>query len=277
MKGFVLALCQLQVGMNKEENLQRAREMVVQAVQKGAQLVVLPEMFQCPYDGKYFPSFAEEIPGGETTRFLIELARELGIYLCGGSIPEQGTDGIYNTSLLLDPEGKISLKHRKIHLFDIDVPGGITFRESDTLQAGDQLGVLETPLGRLGLMICYDIRFPELVRLLALQGAEMILLPAAFNRITGPPHWELTLRARALDNQVFVVGVSPARNDTASYVAYGHSLVADPWGKVVVEGGEGEELILVTIDGEELEKVRENLPLLQHRREDLYQLSFLGL
>lgn len=269
-----VAICQLKVGSNKGENLKKAGEMIEKAAYRGAQLVVLPEMFNCPYDGSYFPSFAEDIPNGRTYTFLQEMAIKQKIILCGGSIPEKGEDGIYNTALLFQEDGALLLKHRKIHLFHIDIPGGITFRESDTLKAGKDLQVAETSLLPLGLLICYDVRFPEAVRILALKGAQLLIIPGAFNLTTGPPHWSLLLRSRALDNQIFMVGASPARDGKAPYVAYGHSIITDPWGEVVAEGGEGEEILEASIDTKRIQEIRRGLPLLQNRREDLYGFFF---
>lgn len=265
-----VAICQMRVGPNKDENLKKAEEMIKKAASKGARLVILPEMFNCPYESSLFPSFAEEVPGGRTSTSLQELSLKEKIILCGGSIPERGEDGIYNTSLLFSERGEILLKHRKMHLFDIHIPGEITFRESDTLKAGKTLDVVDTSLGRIGLLICYDLRFPEASRILTLKRAQIILIPGAFNTVTGPPHWRLLLQCRALDNQVYMVGASPARNYEASYKAYGHSIITNPWGDVLIEGGEGEEILTASLDLKILESTRERLPLLLHRREELY-------
>lgn len=269
-----VSVCQMRVVASKEENLKRAREMIKEAAKRGARLVILPEMFNCPYESSLFPAYAEEIPHGRTTSSLQEIAAQEKIILCSGSIPERGEDGVYNTSLLIDEEGHILMKHRKMHLFDIDVPGGITFRESDTLKAGNGLEVVSTSICKMGLAICYDIRFPETIRILALKGAHLILIPGAFNMVTGPPHWKLLLRCRALDNQVFLIGAAPARDEEGPYVAYGHSLVVDPWGDVLKEGGSDQEILEASLDLKRIDSVRRNLPLLSHRREDLYQINF---
>ena len=145
--------------------------------------------------------------------------------------------------------------------------------ESDVLTPGEDFTTFDTPWGKLGLMICYDIRFPELARLLALQGAKGIIVPAAFNMTTGPAHWELSFRARALDNQLYMAGIAPARDNSASYVAWGHTISTDPWGRVLIQLEEKEEIAFVEWDLEYLEKVRRELPLLKHRRTDLYRLT----
>ncbi|WP_304509711.1 carbon-nitrogen hydrolase family protein [Anaerotignum sp.] len=267
-----LALIQMQVKNTPEENLLKAKELLKKAVQEKIDLAVFPEMFACPYDNSCFPRFAMD----KDDTFLAEignLALEYGIYIVAGSVPEKFKKNIYNTSFVFDPKGHRIASHRKMHLFDINVEGGQRFMESDVLTPGDDFTTFDTPWGKLGLIICYDIRFPELARLLALQGAKGIIVPAAFNMTTGPAHWELTFRARALDNQLYMAGVAPARDTTASYVAWGHTISTDPWGKVLIELEEKEEIAFVEWDLEYLEKVRRELPLLKHRRTDLYRLT----
>ena len=203
------------------------------------------------------------------------IAKELGVYLAGGSVPEREGDAIYNTCYLFSPQGEELARHRKVHLFDIDVPGGQRFMESDTLTAGDQITVVDTPLGKLGIAICFDIRFSELFRVMGDKGAQLILIPAAFNMTTGPVHWSLAFRMRALDNQCFIAGCSPARDETASYVAYGHSLVSDPWGNLLTEFDEKAGVQVVTIDLADLDKYRAQIPILAGRRTDLYRTEAL--
>jgi predicted amidohydrolase len=159
-----------------------------------------------------------------------------------------------------------------MHLFDIDVSGGQRFRESDTLSPGGQITVVETTFGKIGVAICYDLRFPELARLMALQGATILAYPGAFNMTTGPAHWEILFRTRALDNQVYVLGCAPARNETAGYISYGHSIAVSPWGKTVAQLDAREDCLLTELDLDEVERVRRELPLLQHRRTDVYKL-----
>jgi omega-amidase len=211
-----VGMCQFLVIDDKAANLKTAAKAVDDAVAQGAKLVILPESMNCPYSNDSFPSYAEAIPGGETTAALSALAKRHGIMLVGGSIPERGDDGaIYNTAIIFDAEGELVAKHRKVHLFDIDIPGRQAFKESNTLTGGDDATVVETPWPglKLGVGICYDIRFPEYSQLLCQQmGATMLVFPGAFNTTTGPLHWKLLLRARAVDNQCFVAAVSPARS-----------------------------------------------------------------
>ncbi len=268
---FRIGICQMTVTDSKDANLIKAEEMIRQAGSENCRIVVLPEMFNCPYENKSFPVFAEEFPG-PTTEKLSSLAGELGVYIFGGSIPELHDGSIYNTSFIFDRRGHMIGKHRKIHLFDIDIEGGIRFKESDTLERGNQVTVVDTEYGKIGTAICYDMRFPELMRLMVLKGAEIIIVPAAFNTTTGPAHWEVTLRARALDNQVYYIAASPARNLNASYHAYGHSALVNPWGEIVSQADEKETIIYGEIDMKYIRKIRTELPLLQHRRTDLYEL-----
>ncbi|MCD8132778.1 MAG: carbon-nitrogen hydrolase family protein [Clostridiales bacterium] len=235
-------------------------------------LVALPEMFQCPYENAQFPSYAEP-EGGETWQFCSGLARQNGVYLSAGTIPEAADGRIYNTAYVFDRAGRQIAKYRKTHLFDIDIRDGQHFRESDTLTAGDEMVVFDTEFGKMGICICYDLRFPELSRLMTDAGARLILCPAAFNMTTGPMHWELLFRQRAVDNQVFLVGTSPARDEHASYQAWGHSIIVDPWGRVLTEMDETEQVKVTEIDLSVVDEVREQLPLLKHRRSDLYELQ----
>jgi predicted amidohydrolase len=268
-----IAVCQVKVTEDKEKNLLIAREMIREAAGKGAELVVLPEMFNCPYEGRQFARFAEEYPDGVTVKTLALLAKENQVFLVGGSIPEKAGDKIYNTSFIFDQQGQVVGFHRKVHLFDVDLPGGLRFYESETLGAGESITVVDSPWGKIGVAICYDVRFPELARRMVDLGARMLIVPAAFNLTTGPAHWHSLLKIRAVDNQVFVIGASPARDETAGYVAYGHSLIVDPWGDILGEAGVGEEIIYGRIDFAKVDTVREQLPLLRHRRHDLYQLK----
>lgn len=275
MRKFKVAVCQMTVEEGKTENLQRAEAMLRKAVEDfNPEILVLPEMFNCPYANDYFPSYAEEYPG-ESTIILSRLAKELKVYIVGGSIPEREKDKIYNTSFVFDPEGSLVARHRKMHLFDIDIEGGISFKESDTLGSGREVTVFQTPFCKIGLAICYDMRFPELMRLLAEKGAEVVVVPAAFNMTTGPAHWDSLIKVRALDNQLYFVAASPARNLKAVYHAYGHSSIVNPWGEVVVRGGAEEEIICGEVDLDYVDKIRNQLPLLKHRRRDVYELKEL--
>ncbi len=204
---------------------------------------------------------------------LLEVAKAHNVFLVGGSIPETEGDKVYNTCVVVGPDGSILAKHRKVHLFDIDVPGRITFKESDTLTGGDSLTVVATPWGfKLGVGICYDIRFPELAMIMRQRGCKLLLYPGAFNLTTGPAHWELLQRARAVDNQLYVAAVSPARNPASGYQAWGHTTVVNPWGEVVVTTGHDPALVVAELDFAALEETRRNIPTAQQKRLDLYTM-----
>lgn len=267
-----LALCQMNVIDDKKANLDEASSMIARSMEKNADFIILPEMFNCPYSNDKFIEYGEEEHESITLNTIAELARENDVYILAGSIPERENDKLYNTSYLFDRNGKIISKHRKMHLFDIDVKDKITFKESDVLTAGDDFTVVDTEFGKIGIGICYDVRFVELARIMAENGASILFYPGAFNQTTGPAHWELLFRSRALDNQVFCIGVAPALNEDASYHSYGHSIVTNPWGEVITQAGEKEELIICEIDLSEIKKVREELPVLKNKRKDLYEV-----
>lgn len=271
MSKIKLALCQMNVIDDKEKNLKKASSMIASASKK-ADFIVLPEMFNCPYSNDKFIEYGEEEKDSPTLNKISSLAHENNIYILAGSIPEKEDDKLFNTSYLFDRQGNIIAKHRKMHLFDIDVKDKITFKESDVLTAGDEFTIANTEFGKIGIGICYDIRFPELARVMVENGASILFYPGAFNMTTGPAHWELLFRSRALDNQVFCIGVAPALNKDASYHSYGHSIVANPWGEVMAQASQKEEMIFCEIDLDEIKKVREELPLLKNKREDLYEV-----
>jgi predicted amidohydrolase len=272
-KSFKLAVCQMKVVDDKTDNLRRSVEQINASAGNGAELVVLPEMFNCPYDNQKFNEYAEKRRNSRTLKKMSTAAQENQIYLVAGSIPELDNGKIYNTSFIFNQHGDIIGSHRKLHLFDIDVPNSITFRESDTLTPGSEITIIDTNLTRLGVVICYDIRFPELIRLMALEGVELLVVPGAFNMTTGPAHWKTLIRSRAIDNQIFLAAASPAQDDKASYVAYGHSMIAGPWGEVLSEARAGEEIIYADIRLKRIDDVRRELPVLYNRREDIYELK----
>ena len=243
------------------ENMRAVRDMLDSYVGDAPDLILLPEIFTCPYDNSCFPVFAQE-DGGEVCTFLSGIAARRHCYLIGGSVPERDADGkIYNTSYIYDRGGALIGKHRKIHLFDIDVPGGQYFKESDVLTRGERATVFYTEFGKMVVCICFDIRFPDLFLQMRKAGVRMVFVPAAFNMTTGPAHWETLFRSRALDQQIYVLGCSPARDEDASYVAYGHSILTDPWGRVLEELDEKEGLLSARIDFAHLEAVRQQIPL----------------
>ncbi|MDO5131969.1 MAG: carbon-nitrogen hydrolase family protein [Eubacteriales bacterium] len=267
-----IALLQMGARPEKARSIAVARELIEEAAREKADLAVLPEMFNCPYQTENFPVYAEE-EGGPCWQAMAEAAGASGIYLAAGSMPERDAAGrVYNTCYVFDRAGKQIGKHRKMHLFDIDVKGGQQFRESDTLSAGSTVDTFDTEFGRFGLEICYDIRFPELARLTAEAGALAIFVPGAFNMTTGPAHWELSFRARALDNQVFMVGCSQARQ-AGGYVSWGHSIITDPWGNVAAQMDEKEGILVHEIDLARVREIREQLPFLKQRRTDVYSLE----
>ncbi len=272
-----VSLLQMKTLPSPEENIIKIKSMLKQAKKAGADMAVLPEMCACPYENSAFVQFAMPSNSPFLTE-IAESAKELGLYVVAGSVPEQEKGKIYNTSFVYNPKGECIARHRKVHLFDINVKGGQYFMESDTFTPGKKATTFDTPWGRFGLMICYDIRFPELARITSrptdpYKDTVGIIVPAAFNMTTGPAHWELSFRMRALDNQVFMIGCAPARNMNSSYHAWGHSIVTDPWGSVVAQLEEQEDILTVELDFERVSAVREQLPLLKHRRTDLYRIE----
>lgn len=259
-KSFRVIALQKKTYASPGENIDAVKKLLDSYEGPGADFVVLPEIFTCPYDNRCFPEFAE-CGEGVTYRFLSDLAQKRKAYVVGGSIPEFADGKIYNTSYIFDRKGGLIGKHRKIHLFDIDVKGGQYFKESDVLSPGREITVFDTEFGRMGVCICFDIRFPDLFIRMREAGAKMVFIPAAFNMTTGPAHWETLFRSRALDQQVFVLGCSPARDEGASYVAYGHSILTDPWGSVVCELGPEEGILSAQIDLERVDSVRRQIPL----------------
>lgn len=266
-----VAMIQMHVEEDKLKNIANASEFVKKAKEQGADITILPEMFNCPYKTSNFPVFAEK-EGGECYRLLSDVAKTHGIYLVAGTMPEKDAEGkVYNTSYAFDRKGQKIGKHRKMHLFDIDVKGGQYFKESETLSAGNEATVFETEFGKMGLAICYDFRFPELARLMVEEGAKVIIVPAAFNMTTGPAHWEVMFRSRAIDNQVYTIGIAPARDVNSCYTSYGNSIMVSPWGEVILRMDEKEGISTGTLDLDYVEKVREELPLLIQRRKDIYK------
>ena len=272
MTKIKLALCQMNVIDDKKSNIEKASSMIADGIDNNADFIILPEMFNCPYSNDKFIEYAEEEKDSYTLNKISKLAEANNVYILAGSIPERENDKIFNTSYLFDKKGNIIAKHRKMHLFDIDVKDKITFKESDVLTAGDEFTIADTEFGKIGIGICYDVRFVELARIMVENGAMILFYPGAFNMTTGPAHWELLFRARALDNQVFCVGVAPALNTDASYHSYGHSIVTNPWGEVISQADEKEGLIICEIDLSEIKKIREEIPLLKNKRNDLYEV-----
>ena len=273
-----IACLQLDVKQDKYENIERLAEIMLEGFSSGGELegtdiVCLPEMWNCPYKTELFSEYAEpELD--DSWLAMSTLARKNNVYLVGGSVPELDEQGrIYNSCYVFNRKGEQIGKHRKVHLFDIYAHGEVVFRESETLTGGEGFGCFDTEWGKMGVNICFDIRFPESARLLALDGAKVIFNPASFNMTTGPAHWETGFRQRAIENQLYMVGAATARNPEMGYIGYGHSIVTDPWGDVVMQLDEKPGIGRCSIDLEYEEKVRAKLPLLSARRTDVYEVK----
>jgi len=264
---YIAAAVQMLATDDKKANLKEAEHWIRQAAAIGARLVVLPEVFIWRGNKKLEREFAEPIPGPTATA-VAALARDLRIYLLAGSILEaiSGSNRAYNTSLFFDPSGALLASYRKIHLFDVDLASGVSLRESDTRAHGLDVVVVPIELGKMGLSVCYDLRFPELYRGLADQGAELIFVPSAFTAFTGQAHWEALLRARAIENQVYVIAADQFGKNANGFECHGHSMIIDPWGTILAELPVGPGLITAEIDLDFLAKVRAELPALTHRK-----------
>lgn len=272
MNSIKVASLQLEVKQDKYDNIEQLAEILGSGRTEGADFISLPEMWNCPYVAKLFPEYAEP-EQGDTWLAMSTLARKNNAYLVGGSIPEVDSEGrVYNTCYVFDRSGRQIGKHRKVHLFDIYAHGQQVFRESDTLTAGDSFDTFETEFCTMAVNICFDIRFPESSRIPALAGARVIFNPAAFNMTTGPVHWQLGFRQRAIENQIYMVGTSSARFPESGYTAYGHSIITDPWGQVVMEMDEKPGVTVTELDLGQIDRIRAKLPLLAARRTDIYEV-----
>ena len=267
-----IAICQLRTETDRTETMLKTKAMVSEAASKGADFVVLPEMFNTPYSREYFKKFAG-LGHKETVEQLSAWAKELKIYLIGGSVPELDEDGkIYNTCFIFDRDGKEIARHRKIHLFDVELPG-LRVRESATFAPGSDITVFETEYGTMGCAVCFDLRFPELFRAMQQRGAKLVFLPAQFSTTTGPKYWEPMLKARAFDYQYYMVGAGAARYVGFNYEAHGHSAIIDPSGAVMCMAGEGEEILYADVDLEYVDEYRAQLPTSKLMRTDVYRLA----
>lgn len=264
---FLAAAVQMLAGDDKAANLAEAERWIRVAAAQGARVVALPEVFIWRGVKRQERENAEAIPGA-TSEYLSRLARDLGIYLLGGSILEEisGTPKAYNTSLLFDPLGKLLASYRKIHLFDVDLADGTSLRESATREFGSGVVAVSTEICTMGLSVCYDLRFPELYRALVAKGARLIFVPSAFTAYTGQAHWETLLRARAIENQVYIIAPGQFGTSANTFETYGHSMIVNPWGKVIAVLPDGPGIIMAEIDLDYLSKVRAELPALDHRK-----------
>jgi deaminated glutathione amidase len=262
------AAVQLQSTNDRDRNLAAADRLTRAAAADGAELVVLPERLDLRGSAQDYAAGAETLEGGRPLEWATQLARELGIDLVAGSIAErrEGHERVANTSIHVGPDGELKAVYRKIHMFDVEV-GGVEYRESEHSEPADEIVLSETSNGtKLGLTICYDLRFPELYRILALKGARIVTVPANFTRVTGQAHWEVLLRARAIENQVFVIAPGQGRGPGPEGDSYGNSMIVDPWGEILARaGGEGESFVAADLDLARQDEVREKLPSLANR------------
>jgi predicted amidohydrolase len=263
---FQAAVVQLRASADKLANLDKAGRFIAAAAGDGAKLVALPEMFNLYGPFESIVPEAESVPGPTSDR-LSAWAAQHAIFLVGGSFAERDeTAGkARNTSLLFAPDGRMIGRYSKVHLFDIDLPGRVTSKESEWIAPGTSTTTTATALARIGQAICYDLRFPELFRRLSSDGAEVIVVPSAFTHTTGRDHWEVLVRARAIENQCYVLAANQCGEPAPGMRTYGHSLIVDPWGRTLSSLAEEEGYSLAEIDIDALAKVRAQLPALAHR------------
>ncbi len=264
-----VACVQLRGGADKADTWGRAEKLVEQAAGEGARMVVLPEKWNAIGDAAVLRGAAEEIPGGDTSRLLSEWAHRLGVTIVGGSITESHDGVLSNTCPVFGPDGALLARYRKIHMFDVEV-GGQVYRESETETAGDRPEVVETEGWRVGLTVCYDVRFPELYRQETLMGADVITVPAAFTMFTGKDHWELLLRARAVENQLYIVAANQWSSFAPGKQTYGRSMIIDPWGVLLAVAPDADCVISADLDRERMERIRRELPSLANRQPHAY-------
>lgn len=270
MENFKAGIVQMNSGPDVEENMRAVREYTAYAAAEGAKFIMFPETVD--YIGKQMGKHGERIPG-YVTRFFAGLARQYGVYLHCGSITEATPGGLpFNTSLLFSPDGQIRALYRKIHLFDVGLEDGPSYLESAEIAPGSEIVVTEPYFASLGLSICYDIRFPELYRLQAANGAEVFCVAANFTRETGEKHWETLLRARAVENTAYVLAAGQC-GVKASFEAYGHSMIIDPFGEILAEAGEEPGVLIAVLSSERLMQARMSIPSLAGRRTDVYRLE----
>ena len=264
-----IAVAQMDSTGDRSENLRKMKEMTAEASENGADVILFPE--HADFLGKPMAQYAESDHGhvaGELSR----MAADNGIYLHCGSIPESSeNDRPYNTSLFFDRGGQLVAKYRKIHLFEVGMTDGPRVNESEVISAGDQIVVADTDFGRVGFTVCYDLRFPELFHALADRGAELIFIPADFTAATGKDHWEVLLRARAIENTCYIAAANQI-GEKPDFASYGHSMILDPWGRILAQQEHPEGLIYADFDTDVLEKIRKQMPSLKNARPDLWQM-----
>lgn len=263
-----VALCQMNSRADVAANDATALRQLREAADGGADLAALPEVWPAWGSREEMHAAAEPMDGPRMER-LASLARDTGMWISAGSVSESDGDRVYNTSALISPDDGVIATYRKIHRFDVEPIDGPPFRESSVFSAGDEVVSVATPFGRIGLTVCFDLRFPEIYRILAAAGAEVVLVPSSFREHTGRDHWEVLLRARAIEDQVVVIAAAqwgPWGSDRSQRMAYGHSMVVDPWGRVLAEAPDGVGVTFCEVDLQEVRRVREVLPVLGARR-----------
>ena len=260
-----VALIQSKVSDSKKLNNENISKKIIDASNNHVDMVVLSEMFNCPYDVNLFGEYAED-EKGSTLKLMSSLSKDLSIYIVAGSISEICDNNVYNTTYVFNREGKIISKHRKVHLFDINIKGGQFFKESETLTSGEGISYFDTEFGRIGHMICFDVRFAGYAKQLADVGCKAVVVPGNFNMTTGPAHWELIFRSRALDNQMYYLGCASSRNENSSYINYGNSIITNPYGEVVARLDDKEATLYYELDFEYLESIREQIPVIKNTK-----------
>lgn len=268
MAAFLSALLQLNSGPDTEKNLLKTEEFLEEAAAKGAKLAGLPENFPFLGPEKEKLERGKEIEE-RTKEFLHRTSKKYKISILAGGYPTPAPNGkVYNTASFYGKDGEEKFKYHKIHLFDTDPGDGIEYRESRSVEAGvEPPSVYEdSELGRISTVICYDLRFPELFRILGQEGSQIVFVPAAFTKLTGQAHWEVLLRARAIENQCFILAPAQTGLHGAGRETYGHSLAIDPWGEILADGGEGEKVVFAEVDPERISQVRKKIPAWNHRR-----------
>ncbi|MBA7523605.1 Deaminated glutathione amidase [subsurface metagenome] len=266
-----IATIQMNSRGNKEKNVQKAEKFIDEAAGKGVKVVALPELFNFLGPDEEILSNAENIPGPTIDRIRNKATR-YGIYILCGSILEKSTglDKAFNTSVLVDPQGKIIARYRKIHLFNLEIKGGPLYKESTFVQPGREIVTVDTKLTKFGLSICYDLRFPEIYRKLTFNGARVIFVPAAFTLHTGKDHWESLIRTRAIENQVYIVAPDQIGPYLPGKENYGKSMIVDPWGIVMAKASDKEMVIYSELDIAHQDEIRKALPALLNRRKDIF-------
>jgi predicted amidohydrolase len=267
-----VACVQLNASASKADNVERMEALVARAAATGADVVLLPEKWNGIGPADYMREVAEPLDGGETVTAMSEWARRHGITLVGGSIAErrEGREKLSNTCVVFDPQGERVAVYRKIHMFDVEV-GGHLYRESESEEPGEEPATCDVEGWRVGLTLCYDLRFPELYRILALEGAELVTVPAAFTLYTGKDHWELLVRARAVENQCYVAAANQWGTHGDGKASYGRSLIVDPWGIVLAQAADEDAVLTAELERAHMERIRASLPSLANRRPAAYR------